>query len=352
MSNTEILIYGAYGYTGELIAELCAAEGVTPILAGRDADRVAGLAERHGFPHRVFGLDDPAQLDAGLQDVKVVAHCAGPFHRTAKPMIDACLRTGTHYLDITGEISVFEDTFARDGEAKTAGVMLMPGTGFDVVPSDCLANHLKGLLPDATDLTLAFSQIGGKLSHGTALTTVESMPNGGFVRRDGEMVAVSIGSVTKKIDYGRGPQASMAIPWGDVSSAYRSTGIPNIAVFTPAPPIVAAGARVMGMFTGITGSRWFQNGAKGFLDRNLRGPDETKRKASTVLMVGEVSNDAGDTRRARLELPDGYTLTALTCLAICRRVIAGDAPVGFQTPASAYGADLITEVEGCQFIEA
>ena len=94
-------------------------------------------------------------------------------------MVEACLRLGKHYLDITGEISVFEAMARRDKAAKQAGMMIMPGVGFDVVPSDCLAVHLKNLLPTATDLTLAFYGLGG-ISHGTQATMTMNAGSGGL----------------------------------------------------------------------------------------------------------------------------------------------------------------------------
>src|SRR6187402_1304471 len=104
-------------------------------------------------------------------------------------MVDACLAERVPYLDITGEIAVFEAAAARDAEAKAAGVVLLPGAGFDVVPSDCLAAHLKRRLPSATSLALAFQVLGG-VSRGTATTAVENLARGGMVRRAGKLVAV------------------------------------------------------------------------------------------------------------------------------------------------------------------
>ena len=167
-----ILIYGATGYTGKLIAKAAHDQGACPILAGRNLAKVERVAEPLGLAARVFDLADPAGIDAGLKDVAVVLCVAGPFSATSRPMADACLRNRVHYLDITGEIEVFEALAARDAEAKARGVMLLPGVGFDVVPSDCLAAHLKRRLPDATDLKLYLS-LGANMSRGTAKTAVE-----------------------------------------------------------------------------------------------------------------------------------------------------------------------------------
>ncbi|MEO7522148.1 MAG: saccharopine dehydrogenase NADP-binding domain-containing protein, partial [Gemmatimonas sp.] len=187
-----LLLYGANGYTGRLIIPVALARGLRPILSGRNVDEVNALAAEHGLEARTVSLDDTGALDAALHDITTVLHCAGPFSRTSKPMVDACLRAGAHYLDITGEVDVFEACAARDAEAKQRGIMLLPGTGFDVVPSDCLASHLARRMPDATSLSLGFRAMGG-LSRGTALTMAEGLGKPGVIRRDGRITPVSPG---------------------------------------------------------------------------------------------------------------------------------------------------------------
>src|SRR5437763_343698 len=174
------LVYGANGYTGQLIAELARERGERPILAGRSEDKVRPLAERLGLPWRAFDLDHP-----DLHDVQLVLHCAGPFSATSRPMVDACLAAGAHYLDITGEVEVFESVLARDAEARGRRIVLLPGTGFDVVPSDCLAALLHRQLPSATRLELAFAP-PGRSSPGPIKLAVDALPRGGLVRRGGE----------------------------------------------------------------------------------------------------------------------------------------------------------------------
>ena len=201
--NNDVLIYGANGYTAELIIGLALQDGAKPILAGRSAQKLALLAQQHGLRCRVFGLDDPGLVVKNLAGVAVVLNCAGPFSRTAKAMAEGCIAAGVHYLDITGEIDVFEALALMGAKAAKAGVMLMPGTGFDVVPSDCLAAHLKRRMQDAIALTLAFQAIG-QPSHGTATTMVENLHRGGMVRRGGKLLAVPSAAASREIDFGSG----------------------------------------------------------------------------------------------------------------------------------------------------
>jgi len=342
----QFLLYGAYGYTGELTARFCKTFNLTPILAGRDAAKVKAVAEKYGYPFRVFDLSETEKLDAALRETPVVLHAAGPFVHTARPMMEACLRTGTHYLDITGEITVFEMAYRLDKKAKSAGAMLLPGAGFDVVPSDCLAFYLKNKLPDATHLKLAFAGIGASMSHGTAMTMAENLGEGGAVRRDGKIVKVPLGHKTLKFPAGEKQLFAMTIPWGDVSTAYRSTGIPNIEVYTGVPPSTHRKVQRMRYFNWLLRTGPVKNFVRNIIKKRPAGPTDAQREQGRSYLWGEVKNASGDTRQATLETSEGYTLTALTSLIITKKVLGGDFKPGFQTPATAYGADLVMEVEG------
>jgi short subunit dehydrogenase-like uncharacterized protein len=343
MSN--YLIYGANGYTAALIAREAAARGHHPILAGRNAEAVARLAKELNLEQRAFGLDDPAVVDAGLKDVGTVMHCAGPFAHTYKAMADACLRNKVHYLDITGEVLVFEGLAARDREAKAAGVMLLPGAGFDVVPSDCLAAHLKRRLPAATRLALGFQSLG-RVSRGTANTMTENFHRGGLIRRGGVLTKVSAAWKTRIIDFGMGPATAMTIPWADVSTAYHSTGIPDIEVYMAAPFKTRFGARMTRYLGWLFGTPMVQNYLKRKIQQRLPGPTDEQRARGKSFLWGEASDASGKSVVSRLQGPEGYTLTALTALAVVERILQGEAPAGFQTPSRVYGPDFILTVTG------
>lgn len=345
------LLYGATGYTGELIAELARATGSAPILAGRNAATVGALAARLKLPHRVFGLDDPAAIDRALDGVKVVLHCAGPFSHTYRAMVDACLRNKAHYLDITGEVEVFEGCAARDREARAAGVMLMPGVGFDVVPSDCLAAHLKRRLPTATRLRLGFQAIGNP-SRGTATTMVENLHKGNLVRKEGKLTPVPTAYRTREIDFGRGPRKGVCIPWGDVSTAWYSTQIPDIEVYMAAPAAVRAGMQLMPLLKPLVASAPVQRFLKSRLQAGPAGPTAEQRASGRSFLWGEAEDDAGGRVVSRLATPEGYSLTAESALAIARRADGGDAPPGYRTPSLAYGADFVLSLPGCTRTDA
>jgi short subunit dehydrogenase-like uncharacterized protein len=338
------LIYGANGYTGVLIAAEAVSRGLRPVLAGRSA-AVGELAGRLGLPQRVFGLDDPAALRAGLAGMSVVLHCAGPFSHTYRAMADACLATGVHYLDVTGEVAVFEGLAALDAAARTAGVMLLPGVGFDVVPSDCLAAHLKRCLPTATRLALGFQARGG-FSRGTATTMAENLHRGGLVRRGGRLQRVPACWRTRTINFGRGPRVAMTIPWGDVSTAYHSTGIPDIEVYLAAPWPQRLVARLSRWFGWLLGSAPVQRWLKRRIRSGPPGPSDEQRARGTTLLWGEARDEAGRGVVSRLRGPEGYTLTALAAVRVVERVLGGQAAAGFQTPSRLFGPDFVLELPG------
>jgi short subunit dehydrogenase-like uncharacterized protein len=340
----QFLIYGATGYTGKLTARTAKEKGLAPILAGRNEAKVKAVAEPLGLQYRAVDLAERPKLDAALSEVDAVLHIAGPFSATSRLMADACLRTGTHYLDITGEIDVFEALAARDADAKAKGVMLLPGVGFDVVPSDCLAAHLKRRLPDATDLKL---YIGGlaNMSRGTGKTMVEGVAQGTRVRRDGKFVTMARAN-QDTIDFGEGPKPTIGVSWGDVSTAYYSTKIPNIEVHFGAMPQLVMAQKMPGFVKSIMAWPFVQGLLKAQIDRMPEGPTDEQRRNGRAVLIGVATNAKGERVRARLTTGEGYTLTAMTGLEIARRVVAGEFKPGFQTPSLAFGPDFVLGFDG------
>jgi short subunit dehydrogenase-like uncharacterized protein len=342
MSNN-FLIYGANGYTGELIVRYAVERGMKPIIAGRNGEKIEELAKQFNLDFRVFALEETEKLENALSQVNLVLHCAGPFSLTSKPMVEACLRTGKHYLDITGEIAVFEQMASYDKKAKDAKIMIMSGVGFDVVPSDCLALHLKNRLPSATNLTLAFSGLGG-LSHGTQATMTMNIGKGGAIRQNGEITSVPAAYKTREIDFGEMKANSVTIPWGDVSTAFYSTQIPNIEVYTVVPEDRIRLLKLSRYIGWLLATKPFQNFLQSQIPKG--GPNDEQRKNGKTYLWGEASDANGNRVEARQQGVEGYTLTALASLKIVEKILQGNFCVGFQTPAKCFGADLILEIEG------
>ncbi len=350
MQDKTWMIYGANGYTGELIAREAVRRGEKPLLAGRSLAKVQPLASELGLEARAFALEDVAQAAAHLKDCRLVMHCAGPFSVTARPMMQACLRAGVHYLDITGEIAVFEAAHAMDAKARQAGIVICSGVGFDVIPTDCLAAVLKQKMPDATHLALGFDT-RSTMSPGTAKTSVEGLAMSGKVRRDGLIIDVPVAHKVRRIDFGGGEKQAMAIPWGDVSTAFHTTGIPNIEVYIPANAGMVLGARLSRFIQPLLARPAVQKWVQAFLAKSVKGPDEARRADLPTHVWGEVRNAAGQVVTARIRTVNVYSLTVTGALAVIEHLLKHEPQGGAYTPARLVGPDLVARLPGSGPVE-
>jgi short subunit dehydrogenase-like uncharacterized protein len=341
------MIYGSNGYTGRLIAVEAKQRGLKPVLAGRSADPIQTLAAELGLPVKIFDLNDVGALNAALSDIAIVANCAGPFTATSGPMIDACLKSRIHYLDITGEIEVFLAAQRRDADAKSAGVVVCPGVGFDVIPTDCIAAVLKEVLPDATHLTLAFDA-GGSVSPGTARTMAESLRLGrrsGRVRRNGLIEEVPLAHSWRRVDFDGGSAPAIAIAWGDIATAWFSTGIPNIETYAKVPFAIAAAGPALNWLRPVLASSLGQQLLL-HLAKRSPGPNEQELRTGRCRLWGEVRNAAGERRTARLETANGYWLTVNGILMAVQYLLTKASPGGYYTPSMLMGARCVEQLPG------
>jgi short subunit dehydrogenase-like uncharacterized protein len=336
--DREWMIYGATGYTGMLIAERAAEQGLKPVLAGRDDVKVRAIAGRLGLPWRVFALDGTRAARDGVAAMALVLHCAGPFSATSRPMLDACLAGHAHYLDITGEIDVFEACYARDSEARARGIVAMPGVGFDVVPTDCLARLLAQRLPSATKLELGIAALG-KISQGTAKSAIEGLPRGTLARRGGRITKIA--PLVREIDFDGTVRRAMATSWGDVASAYRTTGIPEITVYMAFPPAVITTARVMNRALPALGLAPVQRALRSLIERRVSPPTAEDRAHGRSLVWGRVEDETHRSVEGLLRCAEGYDFTVASSLAIAQKVLTGAVPHGATTPARALGGDFV-----------
>jgi len=344
-----ILVYGANGYTGRLVVKAAAEQNIPIIVAGRKADAIQALAETNGLTYKVFGLDDKNQLKSALSGVKLILNCAGPFPRTAPQLVEVCLEMGIHYLDITGEIAMFEWMKTLDSRAQKAGIILLPGVGFDVVPTDCLAKKLYQELPEGDTLELAFMNLGGGISHGTLTTMLTNLGSGGAMRKNGKIISRPLGFKGKTIDFGKKQRFCIAIPWGDVSTAHFGTGIPNITVYSAAPKKFYYLLKLQALLNPVFRSNWFRLWAQAKIDKNIDGPTPEQNQNGRSLVWGKLSAADGRFVERRFEGPESYWLTALAALHIAQEVLKTPDCKGYQTPASCFGPELVLQLPGTRF---
>jgi short subunit dehydrogenase-like uncharacterized protein len=350
--SSRLMIYGANGYTGRLIAREAAKRGLKPLLAGRNRDELDLLAKELGVSRRVFELSNPNEVARNLEGINVVLHCAGPFSRTAAPMLNACLDLNVHYLDITGEIDVFELCHHTHTRAKHQGVIVLPGSGFDVVPTDCTAAMLKQRLPDATSLILAF-EAGGGPSPGTAKTSVEGLRKGGRARINGELKTVPLAWKSREFVRDGKARTAMTIPWGDVYTAHVSTGIPNIETYMVVPPKTIQRMQWMRRLQPLLKLGYVQSFMKKKIERTTPGPTEQRRSDSGSYIWGEVRNPAGKEIKLAVSAPNGYDLTVTASLGIVEHILQMAHPLGgYFTPSQLMGADYVLKLPGVRLIEA
>ena len=344
------MIYGATGYSGKLIVDKAVKFGMKPIVAGRSEEKVKALAAEYDLEYRFFDINALQKSDALISQMALVLNCAGPFSQTADTMMQACLKQQAHYIDITGEIDVFELGASLDAAARDRGIVLCPGVGFDVIPTDCVAGKLKSMMPDATHLTLGFDSRSG-FSPGTAKTSAEALPHGGKVRKNGEIITVPLAAKTRKIDFGGGEKLAMTIPWGDVSTAYHNTGIPNIEVYIPGSPSMVKQLKRMNWFKSILGLGLVQSFIKNRIEKKVKGPDEATRAKLTTFVWGEAKNAAGDIKDYRIEVANGYDVTADGAVLVAQALLKEHAQAcGYHTPCTLLGDELVEKLPGTQVL--
>jgi short subunit dehydrogenase-like uncharacterized protein len=348
-SKTRLLLYGAYGYTGRLAAELAGARKLDVVLAGRNRDALAGLGDRLSLPTRVVGLNDAKQLSEALKDVACVVHMAGPFAATSAPMLSACLATQTNYIDITGEIEVFETMWSRKEEIQRAGITAVPGAGFDVVPTDCLAGYVASKFERPVSLVLALSGLESA-SQGTLRTAIRQVSKPVLCRRGGAIVALDDRSL-RWIDFGSGDEACVPVSWGDVATAFHSTGAGNITVYFRRTKLLRSSDALGKLFGPLLRSRFGQGGLAAIIGSLPEGPSQAERVGHRSTVWAEALDSLGRSSRAILSTPDPYDLTANSALEIASRISSLPVALGLVTPFQAFGADFVLTLSGCSRID-
>ena len=317
------MLYGAAGYTGSLIAARAVECGHRPVLAGRSAPAVTALAERLDLPHRVLDLEDPVALEVALDDVDLVLNAAGPFLHTAAPLAKGCLRAGVHYLDISNELQVFRNLYDLDEEATRVGVSIIPGVGFGVVATNCLARYVSEMVGGADRLEVASRVASAQPGPGAAATMQENLPYGGWIREGGQLVPKELFTGVTTIGFPDGPCEAMPVPTGDLEAAFHATGAPDVVAYAVSPPA-----------------------------RDVTGSDDEDAPPSTYRSFGwaRATGSGGASAEAWLETGDSYALTSAASIRAVERTLAGSEP-GALSPAAAFGADFAFTIQDTALID-
>ncbi|MDQ3263080.1 MAG: saccharopine dehydrogenase NADP-binding domain-containing protein [Myxococcota bacterium] len=353
MKNDRWILYGATGFTGELIAAAAHRRGLRPVLAGRSESKLAALASRFGFEHLSVSLDQPEALRQAVRGAAVVLHAAGPFVDTSLPMVEACLAEGASYLDITGELPVFQQTFRHDAAAREKAVALISGVGFDVVPTDCLARFVAEQTPGATSLEVAIMGLG-ETSAGTRKSAIGIIAQGGLVRRGGQLRQVPFGRGAKQLRFPPRQRWAVPGPLADLETAWHTTGIPEITTYLA---VGSGTARTLGRvwplvwalhpaLRAVVGLRPVEARLRRWVEQGTRGPDAASREKSRCYAWARAESATAVTE-ATLTMKDPYEYTAEIALDSVLQLLERPGQLrGALTPAQAFGADFALQVEG------
>ena len=350
MINKKWMIYGANGFSGSLAVDEACKRGLTPTLAGR-SQSIRDLAKSKNLESQIFSLSSVNEVASQIKGMAVVANCAGPFSETAEIMIQACIQAKVHYIDITGEISVYDYANQCDREAVSAGIVLCPGVGSDVIPTDCLAKYLKDECPDATHLKMGWHIVGSKASKGTAKTSVQGLFLGGKVRENGQIKQVPLAYKEEVIDFGVGKFNTMTIPWGDVFTAYHSTGIPNIEFYISRPPKSVKKIKRYRRFIGLFNYKWVVGLLQNWIERNWKQPTAEIREKGKSFFWGEVKDPNGQVVTARFSTGDGYDVTAVGVVVVAEYLLQDHSQKGYYTPSILMGKELVKKIPRYSGIE-
>ncbi len=336
------MIYGAYGYTGKLIAQEAKNRGHSPLLAGRSAEKLVPVAENFNLDYKILDLKDNENLVKILKKVDLVFHAAGPYKYTSEPMVKACLKTKTNYVDITGEVQVFEQNFKYDKKAIEEKVSIISGVGFDVVPTDCLAKYVSDKLSNPISLDLGITAMSNP-SPGTLKTMLEYFHTGQLIRRDGELIRLKKDNI-RKIRFSDKERLVRPVTWGDLATAYRTTRIPNITTYMPLPKKFPNLLQSIGVSAkDMNENEESKKKVKEWIEKNIHGPDQVKRETYRCYLWAQVTNNKGENAQAWVETMESYRFTAVAGVRCVEKLLELE-PIGVLTPALAFGADFLLEI--------
>lgn len=343
-----IVVYGATGYTGTLVAHELRRRGLDMLLAGRSAEKLARLAdELGGAPTRAVALDDAAGLRALLADAASVISCAGPFVRYGEPLARAAVETGTHYVDTTGEQPYMQLLQERyDDQARAGGAALVPAMGFDYVPGDLLAHLTAQGVEPLRELVLAYAPQGMQPTRGTLRSALGMLAAKSVVYRDGDWRPAPLRPTRASFPFPApvGSQPVTYYPSGEALTVPRHvetrsvTTLITVETFAGTPkaaplmPVIAP-ALALTLRSPLGGM------LEPLLARYPEGPSESSRAKVRFTIVALAHGEDGRIRRGVATGGDVYALTAVTAVhgAALMAEPAYDRS-GVLSPASAYDA--------------
>ncbi|MBF6299784.1 saccharopine dehydrogenase NADP-binding domain-containing protein [Nocardia amamiensis] len=325
-SAPTIAVYGATGHTGGYLLTELRRRGLTPILVGRDADRIRAAATAAGLPDaevRVADLTDPAGLVAAFTGADVVISSLPAYVNHGAAVLAAAIDAGAHYTDMSGEQLFLKRVFDEFGpRAAAAGVTVVSGITDSNVPGDLLAYLTSRRVAGPADVVLShLSKSGGNGSKGSAKTVFASLDwfrGGGWHYADGEL---RTGAAAR--------QDKLTFP-GDTE--------PTAVAKFPQPPVLTIPRHSdVSYVEGVLATAILDTLA-GFTAEIIDTlPDEPSSDLRYDLVV-DASGTDGRVVRGVVSGVDSYRDSALMAVETAVRLAAGGAAPGALAPAEAFDA--------------
>lgn len=342
------MIYGAYGFTGSKLAKLAADSGMKPIIAGRDALKTKRLALSLGLEFEVFNLEDDSHIESKLKDIDLLYNLAGPYCKTAPTLVEACLRTKTHYMDLTGDIEIYDFLYSLDDVAKDNGVLIMPGVGFNIVATECVAAHTVKKLPECDSLDIVMAT-RAKPSKGTFKQMIALLPRGGFEIKDNTLEPSEIKKTDIEVKYPDKKRTSFLIPIGELIACHKSMKIANIRTHYALSATWAAMADTMiDIITKFSSKSYGKKVLSSFADSYAKGPSEESMLEDKSYVYARASTELGLYAETMIKTPEPYYFTVQIAIIAIQKVLDGDY-AGALTPVEAFGSSFVFEVEGVEY---
>lgn len=345
------MLYGATGYTGALIAAEAVQKGYRPLLAGRSAEKLACLAEKLNLDWCAFSLQDTAALHQAIQGVDLVLHAAGPFQETAAPMLDACVKGRTHYLDIANEIPVIQSVKTHDAAARAQGITLVSGVGFGAAAADSLAAYLYQMTDSPVSLQIAIDLYTAVSSPAANQTRMAVIAQGGYVRRAGQLTTIPLGKGAHTFDFPGGKKTIVPIPSGEIETLYYTTRIPDITVHGVLPINPTIARLILPVAQRLTALPAIQRRLQQRVTKQLLPAvihvDEDKKS----YVYASMKDARGNNHSAWLETGEGYDFTAKAAVLAVEQVLANHHQGGAKTPGLLLGPDFVLRIPNTRRFE-
>jgi short subunit dehydrogenase-like uncharacterized protein len=348
--SAKITVFGATGYTGQLIVAELQRLKLPFNIGGRSTLRLAQMAQRLQLGEEVAQIVadplQPATLPALFRyDTRILVNCSGPFTRFGEPVVKAAVETGTHYLDITGEQNFIVRVFDQYGlAASLKQCALIPACGVEYALTNWLATLVAAKLEPLDRISTVTNVLRIQATSGTSLSLFQALAAPGFSWEDGHRVRRLAGSQLRIFDFPSGRRSTIWSPFGDMVTLPTHLQVKNVASYIALGPVAARTTHLLAPLLPTLSK--LVNPVLSRLLRSGRGPTLKERQQAQWEMLALAESPKGSCR-ATLKAGDAYGLTAHIVGYCAEKLLSPDfKQVGALGPAQAFEAQAALEYLG------